>query len=285
MSDATPLDPRFNAYREDLASAALRGRVAVDQFAEGEVGQVSAPSAPLRRAPRFDAPLDTEALRGEIVTIYEEKEGWAWVQLDRDRYVGYLPADALSKEQRQVTHRVTALRTFVFPSPDIKAPPLDLVSLNAGIAATGEQDKFLELQDGGFLFADHAAPADQHAPDFIEVAQRFVGTPYLWGGRTSIGVDCSGLVQLSLEAAGIAAPRDTDVQEAALGEPLSEPTNWAAAKPGDLIFWKGHVGIVNHGGELLHANAHHMATAAEPLDQGIKRIAEAGNAITSIRRL
>jgi cell wall-associated NlpC family hydrolase len=285
MSASAPLDPRFSAYREDLAAAALRDKVAADRFVEGEAAQVSASSAPLRRAPRYDAPLDTEALRGETLTIYEENEGWAWVQLDRDRYVGYVPSDALSRELRQVTHRVTALRTYVFPSPDIKAPPLDLLSLNAGVAATGERDTFLELQDGGFLFADHAAPAEQHAPDYIEVAQRFIGTPYLWGGRTSIGLDCSGLVQLALEAAGITSPRDTDVQEAALGEPLSEPTNPALARPGDLIFWKGHVGIVNHGGELLHANAHHMATVAEPLGHGVKRIAEAGNAITSIKRL
>ena len=284
MSASAPLDPRFNAYREDLAAAVLRGKVVADQFVDGEPAQVSASSAPLRRAPRFDAPLDTEALRGETVTIYEENEGWAWVQLDRDRYVGYLPSEALTKQLRQPTHRVTALRTYIFPSPDIKAPPLDLLSLNAGVAVTGEQDQFLELQDG-FLFADHAAPADQFAPDFIEVAQRFVGTPYLWGGRTSIGIDCSGLVQLSLEAAGMASPRDTDVQETALGEPLIEPTNPALARPGDLIFWKGHVGIVNHGGELLHANAHHMATVAEPLGHGVKRIAEAGNPITSIRRL
>jgi len=285
MSASAPLDPRFNAYREDLADAALREKVTAVHFVEGKPGQITAASAPLRRAPRFDAPLDTEALRGETLTIFEENEGWAWVQLDRDRYVGYLPTEALSKTLREVTHRVTALRTYVFPAPDIKAPPLDLLSMNAGVAVTGERDQFLELDDGGFLFAGHAAPVDRHAPDFIDVAGRFVGTPYLWGGRTSIGLDCSGLVQLSLEAVGIAAPRDTDIQEAALGEALSEPTNPGLVRPGDLIFWKGHVGIVNHGGELLHANAHHMATVAEPLGQAVKRIAEAGNTITSIKRL
>jgi len=285
MSASAPLDPRFNAYREDLADAALREKVTAMGFVEGEAGQVSAASAPLRRAPRFDAPLDTEALRGETLRVFEENEGWAWVQLDRDRYVGYLPTEALSETLREVTHRVTALRTYVFSGPDIKAPPVDLLSLNAGVAVNGERDQFLELDDGGFLFAAHAAPVDRNAPDFIDVAGRFIGTPYLWGGRTSIGLDCSGLVQLSLEAAGIAAPRDTDVQEASLGEALSEPTNPGLARPGDLIFWKGHVGIVNHGGELLHANAHHMATVAEPLGQAVKRIAEAGNAITSIKRL
>jgi cell wall-associated NlpC family hydrolase len=285
MSASAPLDPRFNAYRQDLADAALREKVAAGRFVEGEAGQVAAASAPLRRAPRYDAPLDTEALCGETLRVFEEDEGWAWVQLDRDRYVGYLPADALSSTVREVTHRVTALRTYVFPSPDIKAPPLNLLSLNAGVAVTGERDRLLELEAGGFLFAGHAAPIDEHAPDFIKVAGRFIGTPYLWGGRTSIGLDCSGLVQLSLQAAGIAAPRDTDVQEARLGEALSEPTNPGLARPGDLIFWKGHVGIVNHGGELLHANAHHMATVAEPLGQAVKRIAETGNTITSIKRL
>lgn len=261
---AAPLDPRLHAYRDDLAAARLRGRVSSPRFVEGERRQVVAASAPLRRAPRFDAPLDTEALFGETVMVYEEREGWAWSQLERDAYVGYLPADALSSAISPVTHRVSALRTYVYPAPDIKTPPLMLLSLNAALAAEETGGDFLRLADGGFVHGAHARPQDVREPDFVAVAARFLGTPYLWGGRTSIGVDCSGLVQLALEATGRALPRDTDMQQDAIGTTTTEETRLTR---GDLVFWPGHVGIMADAKTLIHANAHHMKTTLEPLDQ------------------
>ena len=282
MIDAVPLDPRRHAYRHDLAAEPLRGRVASRRFVTGEPRQVVAPSLPLRPEPRFDATLDTEALRGEIVTVYDESEGWAWVQLSRDGYVGYMPGEGLTRALITPTHRISALRTYVYPEPDGKTPPLALLSLNAGIAAPRKEGKFRALEGGGFVVASHAAPVGTAEPDFVAVAEAFVGTPYLWGGRTSIGTDCSGLVQLALEAAGHASPRDADMQAQELGRVI-DPKD--ALRRGDLVFWEGHVGIMTSGEDFLHANAFHMAVAAEPFAQAKRRIKAAGYEVSCVRRL
>jgi cell wall-associated NlpC family hydrolase len=280
--DAVPPDPRRHAYRHDLAAEPLRGRVASRRFVKGEPRQVVAPSLPLRREPRFDANLDTEALRGELVTVYDESEGWAWVQLSRDGYVGYVPGEGLTRTLVTPTHRISALRTYVYPEPDGKTPPLGLLSLNAGIAAPRKEGKFLALEGGGFVVAGHAAPVGTAEPDFVAVAETFVGTPYLWGGRTSIGTDCSGLVQLALEAAGHACPRDADMQAQELGR-VVDPKG--ALRRGDLVFWEGHVGIMTSGKDFIHANAFHMAVAAEPFAHAKRRIKAAGYEVNCVRRL
>jgi cell wall-associated NlpC family hydrolase len=280
--DAVPPDPRRHAYRADLAAEPLRGRVAAPRFVTGEPRQVVAPSLPLRREPRFDATLDTEALRGELVTVYDESEGWAWVQLSRDGYVGYLPGEGLARALIAPTHRISALRTYVYPEPDGKVPPLALLSLNAGIAAPRQEGKFLALDGGGFVVAGHAAPVGAAEPDFVAVAAAFVGTPYLWGGRTSIGIDCSGLVQLALEAAGHASPRDADMQAQELGRVVDQED---ALRRGDLVFWEGHVGIMTSAKDFLHANAFHMAVAAEPFAEAKRRIKGAGYEVMCVRRL
>ena len=202
MIDTALPDPRRHAYRGDLAAEPLRGLVEARRFVKGEPRQVSAPSLPLRREPRFDARLDTEVLLGETATVYDESEGWAWVQLSRDGYVGYVPSEGLTRRLVTPTHRIAALRSYVYPEPDGKTPPLALLSLNARIACERAEGKFLALAGGGYVFAAHAAPIGATEPDFVAVAEAFLGTPYLWGGRTSIGLDCSGLVQLALEAAG-----------------------------------------------------------------------------------
>jgi len=277
-------DPRRHAYRGDLAAEPLRGLVEARRFVKGDPRQVAAPSLPLRREPRFDATLDTEALRGEVVTLYDESEGWAWVQLSRDGYVGYMPSEGLTPRLVAPTHRISALRTYVYPEPDGKTPPLALLSLNASVAARGDDGKFLALEDNGYVVASHAAPIGAAEPDFVAVAEGFLGTPYLWGGRTSIGLDCSGLVQLALEAAGHSAPRDADMQAQELGRAV----DWrkgAALRRGDLVFWEGHVGIMTTAKDFLHANAFHMAVAAEPFARASKRIEAAGYEVTCVRRL
>ena len=284
MIDTVLPDPRRHAYRCDLAAEPLRGLVEARRFVKGEPRQVAAPSLPLRREPRFDATLDTEALCGEILTIYDESEGWAWVQLSRDGYVGYMPSEGLTQRLVAPTHRISALRTYVYPEPDGKTPPLALLSLNSGVAARGDDGKFLALEGGGYVVASHAAPIGAAEPDFVAVAEGFLGTPYLWGGRTSIGLDCSGLVQLALEAAGRAAPRDADMQAQELGRAI----DWrkgASLRRGDLVFWEGHVGIMTTAKDFLHANAFHMAVAAEPFARALKRIKAAGYEVTCVRRL
>jgi cell wall-associated NlpC family hydrolase len=278
-------DPRLHAYRADLAAESLRGTVEAERYATGEPRQVGVPVLPVRREPRFDATLDTEALLGEIVTVYDEREGWAWVQLSRDGYVGYMPSEGLSRKIATPTHRVAALRTYVYPEPDGKSPPLALLSLNALLTASGEEGKFLALAGGGFVFAGHVAPQGAPAaPDYVAIAESFLGAPYLWGGRTSVGLDCSGLVQLAVEAAGHTAPRDADMQAAALGRAL----DWREGlklRRGDLVFWEGHVGIMTSGRDLLHANAYHMAVACEPFAEAKERIRAAGYEMTGVRRL
>jgi len=274
-------DPRRHAYRGDLASEALRGQVEAPRYIQGELRQVTAPVLPLRREPRFDSTLDTEALFGESVTVYDESEGWAWVQIVRDSYVGYMPSEGLGRRIVPPTHRIAALRTYIFPQPDSKYPPLALLSLNALISASGMDGKFLALASGGFVYAPHVVPVGETAADFVAVAEAFLGTPYLWGGRTSVGLDCSGLVQLAAEAAGIVVPRDADMQAAEIGERV-EGTR---LRRGDLVFWEGHVGIMTSGKDFLHANAHHMAVELEPFAQAKERIKAAGYDMLCVRRL
>jgi len=282
----TILDRRIHAFRPDLAARHLAGQVEAARFADAQPMRVVVPSAPLRREPRPDAALDTEALAGELVQVYEREEGWAWVQLAGDGYVGYLPDDALRPDQPMPTHRVTALRTFVYPGPSIKLPPLASLSLNAGVAVAEEKGDFAILADGGQVFLKHLAPADRFEADFVAVAERLLGVPYLWGGKTSLGLDCSGLTQLALAAAGIASPRDSDMLEAALGSAIPFDESLSGLERGDLIFWKGHVGILTDPDTLLHANGYTMTVHREPLREARDRIRDKSfGAITSIRRL
>ncbi|MBK5959416.1 peptidase P60 [Rhodoplanes elegans] len=279
------LDPRLTPARPDLAASHLRGQVEAERFVDGVPRVVVAAQAPLRRRREPDAPLDTEALFGEVVTVYEaDDEGWSWAQLD-DGYVGYLPSEALAAPGPAPTHRVAALRTFVFPAASIKTPPVTTLSLGARVAVARTEGVFAVLATGGFVFSAHLASIDTVEPDFVAVAETFVGTPYLWGGKSSLGLDCSGLVQVALAAAGIAAPRDSDMQERGLGTALPAPHDLASWRRGDLVFWTGHVAIVRDAATILHANAHHMAVAIEPAAAAVARIAAAGGAITSVRRL
>jgi cell wall-associated NlpC family hydrolase len=280
-----PFDPRVTPARPDLAADFLRGKVEAARFVGGEAFQIVAPIAPLRGAPEAEAPLETEALYGETVVVYEARGDWRWGQLARDGYVGYLPAAALGP-LRAPTHRIAAVRSHAYPGPTIKRPPHFALSLGAVVEVVRFDGDFVVADDGFFLCDKHLAPIDVREPDFVAVAERFLETPYLWGGRTSEGIDCSGLAQTALQAAGIAAPRDSDMQEAALGQPLPLDDALADLRRGDLVFWKGHVGIMRDAETLLHANGWAMKVASEPLDEARVRIEKSGGgAITSIRRL
>jgi cell wall-associated NlpC family hydrolase len=282
---ADSFDPRLTPARPDLAAKHLEDKVKADRFIEGELYIVSDALAPVRRAPSPDAPLETQALKGERVTIYDRNDnGWAWGQLASDGYVGWLPEAALAQTLITPTHRVIALRTFAFPGPSIKLPPAEQLPLGARIEIVEQDDTFAVTGQQHYLPRRHVAPLDMHEPDFVAMAERFVGTPYLWGGKSSFGIDCSGLVQVALDAAGIKAPRDSDMQERALGSVIP-PSQWQALRRGDLMFWKGHVAIVRDADSIVHANAHHMATAIEPLATAIARIKAAGSEISSVRRL
>jgi cell wall-associated NlpC family hydrolase len=278
-------DRRLTPVRPDLAAEYLRGLVDAPRFAEGGKMRIVVASAPLRRSPQADAPLETEALFGETVTVYDESEGWAWAQLECDQYVGYLPAATLGAPSAP-THRVAALRTHAYPGPAIKLPPRMALSLGAQVTIIGREDDFAVSQDGLYLWSRHLAELDTREPDPVTVAELFLETPYLWGGRTSEGIDCSGLVQTALMAAGIASPRDSGMQEATLGEPIAIDDPSAPLARGDRVFWKGHVGIMRDPTTLLHANGWHMKTVSEPLAQARERIAaHGGGQVTRVRRL
>lgn len=279
------LDPRLNAYREDLAAETLRGKVEAPRYAAGVKKQVIRAAVALRRRPVPTAGLETEALFGEVVTVYDEVNGWAWGQLERDGYVGYLPANALAPEVRPATHKVAALGTFLYPAPDIKTTPMMHLSITAPLSVVERVEGFYRLAGGGFVIGRHVTELSRYARDFVEIAERLIGTPYLWGGRTRVGIDCSGLVQISLEAAGLRAPRDTDMQQAQLGAAVPVTPDLEGLQRGDLVFWPGHVGIMCDAFMLVHANAHHMAVAVEPLVDAIHRVAKSGTQVSAIKRL
>lgn len=282
-------DRRRHPVRQDLAAKYYEGRVEADRFAEGQSFQVTAETMAMRPEPRLERSIDTEALFGELVTVYEQTpEGWAWGQLETDGYVGWFSSSSIAPADRP-THRVRALRTFRYPGPDLKLPALGALSLGAQVTVTGEAEtrglNYALLKDGSAVVAKHLVPLDHKDADWVAAAEDFLGTPYLWGGRSSLGLDCSALVQLAAQCGGVALPRDSDMQEAEAGSEIPFD-DLSALLRGDLLFWKGHVGIVAGPNQLLHANGYTMTVADEPLDQAVARIAATEwGAVTRARRL
>jgi cell wall-associated NlpC family hydrolase len=278
-------DPRLTPARPEVAAKYLEGKVKAARFVEGELFEVTEAIAPVRRAAASGAEQLTQALRGERVTIYDRNgEGFAWGQLGSDGYVGWMAESALARPGAPPTHKVTALSTLAFPGPSIKLPPVMSLPMGARLSIAREDATFAVTPEGHHLPLQHLGPLDARAADFVAVAERFVGTPYLWGGKSAFGIDCSGLVQVSLTAAGTGCPRDSDMQCAGLGRALSAAES-KHLKRGDLIFWKGHVAIVRDADSIVHANAHHMATVIETTRDALARIEAAGSEAVAIKRL
>jgi cell wall-associated NlpC family hydrolase len=275
------LDPRLHPFRPEIAASYLKGQVEAQRFVEGTRYQVVEPVAAVRRTPSHEARLDTEALFGETVTVYEIEEGWAWGQLETDGYVGWLSANALAAPGAAPTHKVCVPRTLCFPAPDIKRPPLAALPMGARLAIVRQDERFAVTASGWHVPEAHLAPIKAKAPDFVAVAESFLGVPYLWGGKTSLGIDCSGLVQIALQAAGRTCPRDSDMQELALGTAVA----LTELRRGDLVFWKGHVAIARDAESFIHANAHHMMVAIEETEAAIARIKAAGGDVTGVKRM
>lgn len=284
----TDLDRRLHAFRPDLADIRLRGRVEAGRWAEGVEAAVAASVADLHAAPDGTSGLDTQLLMGDAVLVFERRAGWAWVQAERDGYVGYVEEGVLSEPGPAATHVVTVPRTFLYAVPDMKRSRTGALSLGARVAVAGHAEtrgtSYAVLASGEAVVAAHLLDAGTLASDYVAVAETLVLTPYLWGGASAFGLDCSGLVQLSMRMAGRTVLRDTDMQAGSVGEVLDPGPDLAGLRRGDLVFWKGHVGIMLDAENLIHANGHTMMVSKEPLSGAAERIAYIYGPPTGFRR-
>ncbi|MEM7496663.1 MAG: NlpC/P60 family protein [Pseudomonadota bacterium] len=285
-------DQRLTPARPDLADAGLEGIVSAERYIRPRPARIAVPRTGLYPAPEPDARLDTEVVFGEAIDVYQERDGWLWVRSRTDGYVGYAAASAAAPPGPPPTHRVAARAALIFEAPDIKAPALRLpwparVSVLETVPGAGTRGLLGRLAGSGFVPMAQLAPLASRTGDWVTAAEALMGQPYLWGGRSGDGVDCSSLVQLALATAHAAFPRDTDMQASCRLKGVSAlPPDTRELARGDLVFWRGHVGIMQDATHLLHANAHHMAVASEPLTATAERIAAAeGREITTILRL
>lgn len=267
-------DPRLTPARGDVAARHLEGQVDAERYADPAPCRVRHDRVILRRRPDLDAGIDTELLFGEPFDVYDFADGWAWGQSGLDGFVGYLPEDALAPDEGpDPDHAIATLGGQLYWEPELKRPPAGTLPFGARLCVIDRTDSHAQLAGGLWIPAPQICPLSEPADDWVAVAEMFAGVPYVWGGRSSAGVDCSALVQLARQAAGRDCPRDSDMQEAMAGKALARDT---APERGDLVFWKGHVGVMRDETVLLHANAHHMAVASEPIDEAAKRIEAAG---------
>jgi len=244
--------------------------------------------ADVRKAPRPDAGINTQFLFGDDVLVFEDVEGWAWVQGERDGYVGYVAATLLATRDDKPTHIVSVPRTFVYPGPDLRFPRSGQLSMGSTVTvvATAETrgTHYQLLASGEAIVSAHLQPLGETVADYVTVAETFLGTPYLWGGVSGFGIDCSGLVQLSMRMAGKDVLRDSDMQAASIGEPLDPGQDHAGLRRGDLVFWKGHVAIMTDAETMIHANGHTMLVSREGLKEAVARIGYLYGGPTGFRR-
>ncbi|HUY69232.1 MAG TPA: NlpC/P60 family protein [Alphaproteobacteria bacterium] len=270
-------DPRTHAFRSDLADVSLQHTVTASRYAEPVLRQCIRGVLPLFAAPDENSRLVSQIRYGEFLDVFEMREdGFAWVQNRADRYVGYMPAaDAFNEQIADLSNRVNVLKTFVYTKPDLKMPPADVLTLGSFVRVGAIENGFCRLASGGYVFAKHVVPAERAlAADYVFTAGRLLNVPYLWGGRTPQGIDCSGLVQLVLEMAEIECPRDSDQQREVFGQPLSMHWRDMDWRRGDLVFFDGHVGIMTNNKDMIHATAHVMQVTVEPLFDVVMRGAE-----------
>jgi cell wall-associated NlpC family hydrolase len=284
----TARDPRLHAFRTDLADERLRGEVDAPRFVSGQPARIRVAVADIRIAPRSDSGLSTQALYGDDVNVFDVVEGWAWIQAERDGYVGYVADAALADRSGTPTHAVSTPRTFVYPGPDLKLPISGELSMGSRVAVTGSAETrgtvYALLASGEAMIARHLQLLPETARDYVAVAETLIHTPYLWGGASAFGIDCSGLVQLSMRMAGTSVLRDSDMQAATIGTEIRPGAHFSGLCRGDLVFWKGHVSIMTDPHGMIHASGHTMTVAREPLREAIERIAYLYGGPTAFRR-
>jgi cell wall-associated NlpC family hydrolase len=283
------LDKRLHAFRSDLADMRLRGLVEATDFVVGVEMQISDPIVDIRKEPRPDASVDSQALYGETVLLFEDNEGFGWAQLQTDNYVGYVAMNALKQTLTAPTHVIHAPRTFAYPGADMKFPITKALSMGSYLTIVGDAEtrgtRYLKLASGEFVVAHHARAISDHAPDPVSVALDLLGTPYLWGGRSAFGIDCSSLIQLSHAMCGQRLQRDSDMLSQSAGHQIGEGAIHDPLQRGDLVFWKGHVAFMEDAETMLHASGHSMAVVREPYHPALERIKAMYGLPTMYRRI
>jgi len=265
----TELDNRLHAFRRDLADISLRGKVEAETFVEPKIMQVVAPIACVRSRPDRAASFTTQALMGDVVKVFEHGADWSWGQLEKDNYVGYFTSSDLAAPNSVLSHRVCVPATFIYPLADLKSQPATRIFLNSWLEIKTIEGDWAELESGGFVWSGHLADKNSFSNDPVSIAEQFVGVPYLWGGNSADGIDCSALVQQAYRACNLECPRDTDMIERQVGN-----SGFNSKQRGDLVFWDGHIGMMLDGENMIHANGHHMAVAKENLEQAAERVAK-----------
>ncbi|WP_273718193.1 MULTISPECIES: NlpC/P60 family protein [Bartonella] len=271
-----PKDPRLHAFREDLADERLKGEITAQRFVQGEKRRVNAPVAGLFKENNNKSEMQTECLFGEELLIFEHGEEMSWAQSLKDGYVGYIETKALCASTVEQTHVVTAPRTFQYSQADLRGPVEYPLSIGSKVSVFNEVEvrgtKYSILENGGAIVSDHLSPIGSVVyKNYVDAAEKLVHTPYRWGGASGFGVDCSGLVQISMAMTGQVVLRDTDMQQKTIGKSLSDGDK---LQRGDLIFWKGHVAIMTDHENIIHANGSSMDVTVEPLEKAVTRIAQ-----------
>ncbi|MGI9523133.1 MAG: C40 family peptidase [Hyphomicrobiaceae bacterium] len=284
MNECPKLDPRRHAFRADLAAAELEGQVVAPRYVPGVVKQVVSDRTAIRREPRGDAALDTEALRGECVAVYDERDGWAWVQLKIDGYVGYTLLANLSSEIYSPTHRVTSVLAAIYREPSALSLPTGYAPFASFVSVVDIEAGFAKLATGGYVGLQLLSNLDLLHEDYVATAMRFMNLPYVFGGKTAFGIDCSGLVQNALQVAGQTAPRDSDMQVSEIGRRVDVGPDLAGLRRGDIVFWPGHTGIMVDEEVLVHATAAHMSVTLEQVNSVAKRARKDGPIVSDVRR-